>query len=83
MKKILSLLLLVVLLSSCEKNVYTVEITNCVSGKKDTIVGVDYTYPYIETYKEAIPVLRIGNRKYLNICELNVLKVRTYEEGLE
>ena len=55
------------------ENQYKVEITKC-SGEIDTLLfstkGGEET---IHTFREAVPVLQIGKKKFVNVCEYRIL----------
>ena len=55
------------------ENQYQVEVTKC-SGELDTLYfstkGGEET---IHTFREAVPVLQIGKKKFINVCEYRIL----------
>jgi ABC-type uncharacterized transport system permease subunit len=61
---------------SFHKNKWVVEVSYCNSDKIDTLnVTTIGKENYISTYREAVPVLHIGNSKFLNICKYEVLSI--------
>jgi len=52
------------------KNKWVVEVSYCNSDKIDTLnITTRGTKNYISTFREAVPVLHIGNSKFLNVCK--------------
>lgn len=74
-KSISMLIALGLILTSCERKSYTIEVVDCVSGKTDTLrTSPILVRPYIETYKRAVPAIHIGEREYIyNKCSCRVL----------
>ena len=72
MKKIILLIIGILLLTSCTKYWYNIEYTTCNWNTWSVYTETRYT-PYVDTYKEAVPVLRINRKKILNICEFKII----------
>jgi len=71
MKKLLIAFVLLTLFS-CEKTAYVIEIEKC-NGSKDTVSYESIVSPTIDTYKQAVPIMYIGNKKVLNVCDFRIL----------
>ena len=55
------------------ENQYQVEVTKC-SGEIDTLCfSTKGGEEVIHTYREAFPVLQIGKKKFINVCEYRIL----------
>lgn len=69
-------LFLLLLLTSCGGTYkkYTVEVEKC-NGEKIIVITHEYIKPYIDTYKEAVPVFYGDDEKIINVCDIKILKV--------
>ena len=57
-----------------QKYEWVIETTRCNSEKVDTLTIISKGENIrIDTYREAVPVLRVGNQKIVNICDFKVL----------
>ena len=55
------------------ENQYQVEVTKC-SGEIDTLYfSTKGGEEAINTFREAVPVLQIGKKKFINVCEYRIL----------
>lgn len=55
------------------ENQYQVEVTKC-SGEIDTLLfSTKGGEESINTFREAVPVLQIGKKKFINVCEYRIL----------
>ena len=55
------------------ENQYQVEVTKC-SGEIETLYfSTKGGEEAIHTYREAVPVLQIGKKKFVNVCEYRIL----------
>lgn len=80
MKKLFFLilgLLMILYMSSCENaKIYTIELTYCDSSKpKERLRVKSYYTPYIQTYKQAVPVYTTSEKTYINVCDLTILEI--------
>ena len=61
------------LIEESTENQYKVEITKC-SGEIDTLYfSTKGGEEAINTFREAVPVLQIGKKKFVNVCEYRIL----------
>ena len=89
MKKLLinSLFILTLLfLISCENHIFKIRVSFCNNKRKDTIINIrtcknrqPSTYTEVETYEQALPILKCvtsdGNRlKLINVCEVTTIE---------
>lgn len=59
---------------SFTKNEYVVKVNYCNSEKSDTLVfTTSGEKENIRTYREAVPVLKIGEKEILNVCGYEIL----------
>ena len=74
MKKII-LIASMLLLTSCAKYWYNVNYTTCSWEKGNTYTEIlqQNDGPYISTYKQAVPILMLGNKRILNVCEFAII----------
>lgn len=70
---IMTTVMVIFLSGDMTKYEYKVKIEKC-SGPTDTVTFVTKGKgEHIDTYREAVPVLYIGNKKFINICSYEIL----------
>jgi len=83
MKRLALLIFCVILLSGCSYTKYTLELEECNTRIKDTVVtyepNISDSRPMIQTNREALPVVYLRDKdghavdKRINICKLKIL----------
>jgi len=83
MKKLILFIFCVILLYGCSYTKYTLELEECNTHTKDTVItymeNIGDNRPMIQTNREALPVVYIQDRngyvvdKKINICKLRIL----------
>jgi uncharacterized protein (UPF0333 family) len=76
---IISFIVIFYIFSTENSNEYVVKVEYC-NSKIDTLTFITKgKREYISTYKEAVPVLWIGNKNVINVCSYEILSKREFK----